>query len=158
MSNDIMTTRESFDIHGWFSYELRDANGEVKLTGDVQNLIVNEGISYVAGLLEGANTTDFDYMAIGTGTVAAAATDTSLGAQVMINATTNSLTTTTVTNDTAQWVATFNFTSSYAITEAGLYNGSTGGTTNILLSHQVFSAINVSNGDSLQITWRVQVS
>ena len=61
--------------------------------------------------------------------------------------------TTTVTNDTAQVTKTFTVTGTFAVTEAGLLNASSAGT---LLCRQVFSAVNVLNGDSLQITWKVQ--
>lgn len=70
-------------------------------------------------------------------------------------AATASRVTTTVTNDTAQLLLTFNFTASFAVTESGALNASSAGT---LLARQVFSAINVANGDSLQVTWKFQAS
>jgi hypothetical protein len=61
--------------------------------------------------------------------------------------------TTTITNDTAQITKTFTVTGTVAVTESGVFNASSGAT---LLAHQVFSAINVASGDSLQITWKIQ--
>jgi len=40
------------------------------------------------------------------------------------------------------------------VTESGVLNDASTGT---LLARQVFSAINVASGDSLQITWKIDV-
>ena len=118
----------------------------------IHNIICNVGIAKIAGLVDGSATGGFGYMATGTGTVAAAATDTALGAEVMRVASTNTLVTKNVTNDTAQFVGVFDYTATYAITEAGVFDASTAGN---LLAHQVFAAVNVVSGDSIQITWQV---
>jgi len=123
---------------------------------ETPNTIVNVGKAQVAGLINGVVTNYFEYLAIGTGTTAADPSDTGLEAEVESRgAATTSRVTTSVTNDTAQLVYTWNFTSSYAITESGIFDSSTGGT---LLARQVFDAINVGSGDSLQVTWKLQVS
>ena len=121
----------------------------------VENLIVNSGKAQVSGLIGGVVTGVFNYIAVGTGTTAPAGTDTALGTEVARASSTNSRVTTNVTDDTLQLQATFNFTSSYAITEAGIFNDSTGGT---MLARQTFGAINVVSGDSIAITWKVVVS
>jgi len=102
----------------------------------------------------------FTYIATGTGTNAAAAGDTALQTELAASGlsranATASRVTTSVTNDTAQLVNTFSVTGSQAVTESGVLNASSSGT---LLARQVFSAINVVNGDSLQITWKFQMS
>jgi hypothetical protein len=121
----------------------------------VENLIVNVGKAQVSGLIGGVVTGVFNYIAVGTGTTSPSPTDTALQNEVMRASSTNSQTTTNVTNDTLQLQATFNFTSSYAITEAGIFNASSGGT---MLARQTFGAINVASGDSIAITWKVVVS
>lgn len=153
---------EGFKLSGKVSYKLFDKFGNLKEErNDIPNLIVNAGKAQVAGLiLADVAGTAFDYIAIGTGTNAAAATDTTLQTEITTGggaraAGTGTRVTTSVTNDTAQLVVTFNFTSSFAVTESGILNASSSGT---MLCRQVFSAINVANGDSLQITWKVQVS
>lgn len=125
----------------------------------VRNLVTNAGFAAQAGRLNGS-TADaaFNYIAIGIGTTAAAATDTALGSEITTGggartAATCARKTTTVSNDTATLVNTFTFTGSFAVTESGVFNASTAGT---LLCHQVFSAINVANGNNLQIEWDVQ--
>lgn len=159
---------ESMKPYGWFEIKHLDSNGNLIEERKIKNLIVNVGMFYVAGLMDGSITTDVSAMGIGTGTTAAAATDTSLETLVMsLQTGTLSLVTTSVTDDTYQQVNTFNFTASYAITEAGIFSTTTTtsyttapptlGTTT-MIAHQVFAAINVSSGDSLQITWKIQIS
>jgi hypothetical protein len=121
----------------------------------LEDIITNVGKAQVAGLINGVVTTPFKYIAIGTGTTAESATDTALVSEIARGLATCSRTTTNVTNDTAQLVYTFTFTASYAITESGVFDASTEGN---MLCRKTFSAINVSSGDSLQVTWKIVVS
>jgi len=140
----------------------RDKHGRVveirELVGVVGDLIVNAGKAAVAGLiLADVTETAFDYIAIGTGTVAPAATDTALGTETHREAGTGSLVTTAVTNDTAQLVATFTgYTGTEAVTEVGMFNAATGGD---MLMRRTFAALNMDwdAGDSLEITIQIQV-
>ena len=130
----------------------------LKLIG---NLMTNAGLALVAGRINGSGSpAAATYIAVGTGTTAAAATDTALVTETTTSglgraAGTASLVTTTVTNDTAQVTHDFSVTGSVAVTESGVLNAASTGT---LLCRQVFSAINVANGDTLTITWKVQAS
>lgn len=132
------------------------------ITGEVTiaNLITTTGKAGIASRINGAGSeAAFTYIALGTGTTAAAVGDTALetelstGGMSRANATA-SRTTTDTTDDTARLVNTFTITGTAAITESGVLNAASTGT---LLCRQVFSAINVSNGDSLQVTWDVDV-
>ncbi len=125
------------------------------------NTLTNAGFAEVAGLITAdVGGTPFDYIAIGTGTTAPAATDTALAAEthrIGGAAVTGSRVTTAVTNDTMQLVGTFSgYTGTEAVTESGVFNAATGGT---LLCRQTFAALNINwdAGDSLQVTWKVQV-
>ena len=126
----------------------------------ISNLVTNAGMAGVAGRINGSGSpAAFTYIAIGTGATAAAAADTTLVTESSGNgadraSATVSLVTTDVTNDTARLVKTFTFTGSFALTESGIFNAASSGT---LLARQVFSAINVISGDSLQITWDIDV-
>jgi hypothetical protein len=96
--------------------------------------------------------TAMSHMAIGTGSTAAAAGDSALGSEAGRVA----LTSTTVTNNEVEYVATFGAgTGTGAITEAGILNASTDGT---LLCRTVFSVVNKGSADSMTITWTVTVS
>lgn len=125
------------------------------------NLVTNAGKAEVANLVGGVSTpVAFTYIAVGTGVTAAAAADTTLGTETAASglsraAATNTRVTTTVTNDTAQFLKSFSVTGTVAVTESGVLNAASAGT---LLCRQVFAAINVANGDTLQITWKVAIA
>jgi len=130
--------------------------GSFKEAATIPNLVVDAGKAAVASRINGAGGEAlFNYVAVGTGTTTPAATDTALQTEVARQAATVSRVTTSVTNDTAKMETTFNFTASYAITEAGTFNASTGGT---MLNRHTFSAINVNSGDALTISVEIQVS
>lgn len=124
----------------------------------VANKIVNAGLALSAGLLNGSGSpTTPTYIAVGTGATAVAATDTTLQTETATSGLSRavasvSLVTTTVTNDTAQWLKSFSVSGTVAVTESGVLNAASVGT---LLCRQTFSAVNVVNGDTLQITWKI---
>jgi len=127
----------------------------------VRNLVTTVGKALIAGRINGSGApAAATYIAVGTGTTAAAAGDTTLQTETTTSglgrtAGTVSLVTTSTTNDTAQITNTFSVTGTVAVTESGLFNAASSGT---METHQVFTAINVVNGDSLTITWKVQAS
>jgi len=127
----------------------------------LSNLVVNAGLAGTASRINGSGAeAAFTYIALGTDATAAAAGNTALGAEISTNGgsranSTASRTTTTVTNDTARLVNTFSFSGTLAIVESGVLNAASVGT---LLARQVFSTINVGNGDSLQVTWDFAVT
>lgn len=126
----------------------------------ISNLVTNAGKAGVASRINGnGGEAAFTYIAVGTGTTAAAATDTTLETEITDSglarvAATASRVTTDVTNDTAQDTTTFSVSGTKAVTESGVLNASSVG---VLLARQVFSAINVVSGDSLTITWKFDV-
>ena len=123
------------------------------------NLITNVGHAAANARLSGQGAYGtFVNLAIGIGTTAAAAADTALTSEITTGggsrgAATASQVTTTVANDTTQLVKTWTFTSAFAVTEEGILDSATTGGN--LLAHQVFAAVNVASGDSLQITHKV---
>lgn len=147
---------------GWVSphfYKIPFLLGHWAMSKQVSNLITNAGRGLISGRINGSGSpAAATYIAVGTGATAANASDTTLQTETStsglgrVNGTV-SLVTTTVTNDTAQVTTTFSVSGSVAVTEAGLLNASSSGT---LLARQVFSAVNVVNGDSLAITWKIQ--
>jgi len=143
---------------------VKDKDGNVKQVFDSgwsKNGITNAGFAEVAGLIIGiAGVTPFGYIAIGTGTDAFNPAQTALVTEVKRKAATVSRVTTNVTNDTAQFEATFSaadgLSGTSAITESGVFNASSGGT---MLCRQTFAVLNLNwdAGDSLTIIWKVQV-
>jgi hypothetical protein len=132
----------------------------------VANLVTSAGKAAIASRINGAGSEAlFDKIGWGTGATAAAAGDTALQAEKdasgatstthVVSSATCSRVTTSVTNDTAQMVGTATATGTIAITESGVFNAATAGT---LLARQVFTAVNVVSGDSIQFTWKIQAS
>jgi hypothetical protein len=118
------------------------------------NLIVALGKAHFASRLMGVAQAVMGWMAIGTGAVAAAAANTALGAEVARGVTAVTNITTTVANDTVQYVTTFApGVGTGAITEAALLNAASVGT---LLSRSVFGVITKGALDTLTITWKIQ--
>lgn len=128
----------------------------------ISNLITTVGVSGIAARINGSGSpAAYTHIALGVGTAAAANSDTQLASEITTSggaraSASVSLQTTDTAGDTAQLQNTFNFTTgaSFAITESGVLNAASDGT---LLARQVFSAINVASGDSLQVTWRFDV-
>jgi len=154
MQKDSRGSQEGIGLKGIIKIE-HFRNGKKIDERVVENLIVNAGKAQVSGLIGGVVSGAFGYIAVGTGTTSPSASDTALENEVMRVSSTNTQLTTNVTNDTLQMQATFNFTVSYAITEAGIFNALSGG---VMLARQTFSAINVNAGDSIMITWKIVVS
>jgi hypothetical protein len=118
---------------------------------ETNNLVVTAGKEWVADRMNNANTV-MTHMAVGTGTTAAAAGDTALGTQLDRN----TLTSTTVTNNTIEYACTWAAgDGTGAITEAGIFDASTGGD---MLARTVFSVVNKGAADSMTITWTITVS
>lgn len=122
----------------------------------IKNLVTDAGLAAIASRDNGAGSeAAFTYIAVGTGTTGAAQGDTTLEAEKVDDgleraAATASRVTTNETNDTARLVYTFNATDTVAVTESGVLNAASSG---VLKCRQTFSAVNVVNGDSLQVTW-----
>ncbi len=127
----------------------------------ISNLVTNAGYAFVSARIISDSTEDLaDNIAVGTSSTAATSTDTALGAEIVdsgLARATATLTrvTTTVTDDTSQLVKQFTVSGTKAVTESGVFNAAAAGT---MVARQVFSAINVSSGDTLQLTWRFSVS
>ncbi|NCG05919.1 MAG: hypothetical protein GWP37_03015 [Gammaproteobacteria bacterium] len=138
---------EDLTLKGHLSIRL---NGEV--VQDVPNLVVTAGKNFVASRIKDTTDAAMSHMAIGTGTAAAAAGQTTLSAE----ADRNTLTSTTVSSNTVTYVATFGAgEGTGAIVEAGLFNASSSGT---MFCRTVFSVVNKGASDSMTITWVITVS
>ena len=139
-------------------------NDGLKLTGkltiaindeivqEVPNLVVTAGKEYVASRMKDTSASAMSHMAIGTGSTAAAASQTALGSE----SARTGLTSTTVSGADIVYVDTFAAgTGTGAITEAGIFNASSSGD---MLCRTVFSVVNKGASDAMTITWTVTVS
>jgi len=137
---------------GKLTVEIKDKKGNVKETRELENLVVDDGLAFIASRMKDATATAMSHMAIGTGTTAAASGDSALGTEAARVA----LTSTTVTTNAVAYVCSFAAgTGTGAITEAGILNGASGST---LLCRTVFSVVNKGASDSMTITWTVTIS
>jgi len=147
--------KDGIKVTGKFVVKLFDKYGKLKDESPVQNVVTTAGKNYLAAWLAAASQADYfmKYMGIGTGTTAAQATDTTLETEVLTRATS------TITSNTNVWIAQATFGphtgSTLAITEAGVFSASTGGT---MMSRQVFPVKNKEIGDTLQLTWQITIS
>lgn len=116
-------------------------------------LLTNAGRAIITNRIIGSGT-EPKYVAIGTDDTAEDASQTALGNEVEDRAEgTSSRVTTSVANDTYQVIGTITATGTRAVEEAGLFDASTSG--NMLL-RAVFATVNLSSGDSLQLTLKLQ--
>ena len=147
---------DKIKARGLVSFVLTDASGAIKEQQD-HNLVVDSGLAYIVSRMQGTASSVMSHMAVGTGTTAAADAQTALvteSARVALTSTT--IVTTSVTDDSIQYVATFNpGTGSAALTEAGLFNAASAGT---MLARTVFPVINKGELDTLTITWKITVA
>jgi hypothetical protein len=154
-------SNESLGLTGQVHMVLRDRYGFVKEERFGPNLVVTDGKEEVARLISYTSNSgdDFTHIAIGTDNTIPDAADTTLGAEITSaggERTTGyvSIETQTVTNDTCQFVTTYNFTASFSVQESGVFNHTSTGD---MLCRQTFTALSVSSADALTVTWKIRV-
>ena len=147
---------EKIKATGQVSFVLTDENGNIKQQ-DSKNLVVDSGLAFIASRMIGTAAAVMSHMAIGTGTTAAADAQTALVAEsARVALTSSTVVTTTVANDSVQYVATFGpGVGTAAITEAGIFNAAAAGA---MLARTVFAVINKGALDTLTLTWKVTVA
>jgi hypothetical protein len=147
-------TDESMQLHGAMTLILRHADGEFEATHQ-DNIIVNVGFDFIADAIGKAASRPgvMGYIALGTGTTAAAATQSTLVTELDRNAATYAHTAGTKT---------FTFTANFlagdatgAITEAGVFNAASGG---IMFDRVVFPVVNKGSDDSLSAVFTFTMS
>jgi hypothetical protein len=119
-------------------------------------LLVNTGRAITTNRILGAGT-EPEYVAWGTGAGTTGATDTTLFTEASEArvAGVGTQQTTATTNDTLQEVGTITADAGKTITNAGLFDASTGG--NLFMKGD-FTGIALNLGDSIQFTMKVQYS
>lgn len=143
---------EQLNAVGTLQITLTDKDGNVKEVRNLKNIVTSVGKAWIAARLSATGTpTAMSNMAIGTGTTAADASQTTLVTETARSA----LSSTVVSTNTVTYTATFGAGSGTgAVTEAGIFNGATAGT---MLNRTTFAAINKGASDTISITWVVTV-
>lgn len=145
---------ENMKATGRLNIVVKDANGNVKDQREETNLVVSTGLAFITSRMTDAADSVMSHMAIGTGTTAAAAGDSSLGTEVYREA----LDSTTDSSNTIAYVSSFEAnepSSAAAITEAAIFNAASGGT---MLCRTVFDAVNKDVNDTMTITWTITLT
>jgi len=148
--------RQDMSINHNLYIKLIGPDGKIKERREYHNLIVSAGknaaVKQILGDTSGgAQPAKFNYVGIGTGTTAEASGDTALQAEIG----TRQQQTSPTFPATGQGQVVISFAAGNgtgAITEAGLFNASSGGT---MLARKTFAVINKGASDVLQITWQV---
>ena len=131
---------------------------------DQRGLVTDTGVFYAAtDFTGGAALANMKFHDSGTGTNAAAVTDTDL--QTAAGPTTRATGTNTTTSGgpatspaVMQSVGTITYAGTLAITEWGLFNQAARGAGTNLWDRRVFSAVNVASGDSIQFTYNLSIA
>lgn len=145
-----MNLNEIFKLTGKVHVTLTNEHGEV-IEQRATNLVVTTGKNFTASRMVGTAANIMSHMAIGAGTTAAAVGDTALGSELGRVA----LTAGTATDNVVTYTATFGAgTGTGAVTEAGIFNASSGGT---MLCRVVFAVVNKGANDTMAVTWTVTV-
>tara|TARA_R100001086_G_scaffold232044_2_gene153023 strand:- start:1042 stop:1479 length:438 start_codon:yes stop_codon:yes gene_type:complete len=127
-----------------------------KLIREVPNIVTTAGKGFVASSMVKTSNSPaaMTHMEVGTGTTNPAAGDTALESAVSGSRT--ALTSSNVTGAAIAYLCTFAAgTGTGALTEAGIFNASSGGT---MLCRTEFAVINKGASDSMTVTWTVTVS
>ena len=143
---------EGLKLRGDVALVLRDKDGNVKSEQKVKNLIVDTGLNFICDRMKDDETA-MTHMALGSGTTAAAAGDTSLESQLGSR---ELLDSSAVSNNTITYIASFEAgDATGAVTEAAIFNAASGGT---MLCRVVFSVVNKSADDTLSVNWQLTLT
>lgn len=146
--------KENTKIKGSLILTLKHKDGSVEVRRK-DNLILNVGFDFIANAIGSANSRPavIGYTAVGTGTTAVAASQTSLVTELARKAATYSHTTGTKVFSFTTYFAAGEATG--AITEAGVCNASSGG---IFLDRVTFAVINKAADDELTTNFQFTLS
>lgn len=152
---------ETLKLSGQLNIVLKDKDGNIKTEREVKNLVVNAGLAYIANRMrndsaDAGGKAKMSHMALGSGTTAAAAGQTDLvsilGAREALDSTTISGT----NSEKVVYVCGFEAgDATGAVTEAGIFNASTGGD---MLCRTVFSVVNKAADDTMTVTWTITLA
>jgi hypothetical protein len=144
---------EKMQVTGRLTIVLKGPDGSVKDTRDIKNLVVNTGLAHITSRMLGTSSGVMTHMALGAGTAAAAAGNTTLGSQLGSRKVFDSAVQSGTNNEAITYITTFAAgEATGSVTEAGIFNASTSGT---MLCRTVFSVVTKGAADVLLVTWTV---
>ena len=147
---------ENLKLSGQLNIVLKAKAGNGKDEREVKNLVVNKGLEYIASRMKDASKSVMSHMGLGSGTTAAAASQTDL---VTLLGSREALDSTTISgsnNEKVVYVSAFEAgDATGAVTEAGIFNAASGGD---MLCRTVFSVVNKAADDTMSVTWTITLS
>jgi hypothetical protein len=145
--------KDKLKLRGDVSILLKSADGSVRDSREIKNLVVNDGLNFIVSRMKDTTQGAMSHMAVGSSTTAAAAGQTDL---VSILGSREALDSTAVSTNTVTYVASFEAgEGTGAVTEAGIFNASTSGD---MLCRTVFDVVNKQATDSMSITWTITLT
>jgi len=144
---------DDLKLRGDVAIVLKDKDGNVKDSREIHNLVVSAGLTYICSRMAGTSSSVMSHMALGSGTTAASAGQTDL---VSILGSREALDSSTASSNTITYVSSFEAgEGTGAVTEAGIFNASSGGT---MLCRTVFAVVNKDSDDTMSITWTITLT
>ena len=145
--------KDNLKLRGDVSIVLKSADGSVKDSRAIKNLVVNDGLNFIVSRMKDTTQGVMSHMAVGSSTTAAAAGQTDL---VSILGSREALDSTAVSTNTVTFISSFEAgDGTGAVTEAGIFNASTSGD---MLCRTVFAVVNKQATDSMTITWTITLT
>lgn len=144
-------------LRGCYQLLLADRDGNEISRQTVNNVVVTAGRRWVLQQIASSlivTSQSIGFIAVGTGTVSPATSDTALGSESTRNAI-NSFSTVNLTANPPSWRAEVSFATNQANTtlgEVGMFNSSSGGT---MLSRSTFGTVNKTTSNTFAISYTI---
>jgi|TARA_R110000744_G_C19102423_1_gene533734 hypothetical protein len=144
---------DNLKLRGDVAIVLKDKDGKVKESREINNLVVDAGLTFICSRMADVSSDVMSHMALGSSTTATAGGQTDL---VSILGVRELLDSTTASSNTIVYVSSFEAgEGTGAVTEAGIFNAATAGT---MLCRVVFPVVNKQADDTMSVTWTVTLS
>ena len=144
---------DNLKLRGDVALVLKDKNGNIKETREINNLVVTAGLTFICSRMAAASAGVMSHMALGSSTTAAAAGQTDL---VSILGSREALDSTNASANTIVYVSSFEAgEGTGSVTECGCFNASSGGT---MLARTVFPVVTKQADDTMSVTWLITLS
>ena len=148
--------QENLKLSGQLNIVLKDKAGNIKEERVEKNLVVNAGLAYIASRMTGTSKAVMSHMALGSGTTAAAASQTDLVTLLGSREALDSSTIAGSNNEKVVYVSAFEAgDATGAVTEAGIFNAASSGD---MLCRTVFSVVNKAADDTMSVTWTITLA
>jgi len=144
---------DNLKLRGDVAIVLKDKDGKVKESRDINNLVVTTGLTFICSRMASASAGVMSHMALGSSTAAAAAGQTDVQS---ILGSREALDSSTASANTIAYVSSFEAgEGTGAVTEAGVFNAASSGT---MLCRVVFPVVNKQADDTMSLTWTITLT